>query len=50
MIRHAEGRRRTTVDSDDDYVNGHNPLFDLINSDPRCGIYLHVTSTKQKEE
>ena len=48
VIRRAEGRRRTVVDYDDDYVNDEYPLFGLINGAPRCGIALHVTPTKKR--
>ena len=48
MIRSAEGRRRTIVDSDDKTVNDKNPLFGRINGAPRFGISLHVTPTKKR--
>ena len=50
MIWCSEGRRRTVVDSDDDYVNDENPLFGQINGAPRCGIALHVTLTKKRSK
>ena len=43
MIQRVKLRRRTIVDSDDDYVDDKNPLFGRINGAPRCGIALHVT-------
>ena len=36
IIRHAEGRRRTIYESDDDYVDDKNTLFEWINGAPRC--------------
>ena len=50
MIRHAEGRRRTIVDYDDDYIDDENPLFGQINGAPRCVIALHVTPTKKRRK
>ena len=50
MIWRVEGRRRTIVDSDDDHVEDENPLFGRINGSPRCGIALHVTSTKKNRK
>ena len=47
MIRSAEQRRRTIVDSDDYDIDVENPLFGRINGAPRCGISLHVTTTKK---
>ena len=47
MMRSAEGRRRTIVDSDDKTVDNDNPLFGQINRAPICGITLHVTSTNK---
>ena len=46
MIRRAEGRRKTVVDSDDDYFNEKNSLFGRISGEPRSGIALHITTTK----
>ena len=48
MIQRSEGMRRIIVDSDDDYVDDENPLFGLINCAHRCGIYLHVNTTKKR--
>ena len=50
MIRSAEGRRRTIVDSDDETIFDDNPLFGRINGAPRCGIALHVTPTKKRRK
>ena len=50
MMRSAEGRRRTIVDSDDETFDDENPLFDQINSAPRFGIALHVTPTKKRRK
>ena len=50
MMRRTEGRRRIIVDSDDDYIDGENPLFVQINGAPSCGIYLHVTPTKKRRK
>ena len=47
MIRQAEGRRRTIVDSYDDYIDDKNPLFGRIDGDTRCGIYQHLTYTNK---
>ena len=47
MIWLAEGMRRTSVDSDDDYVDDKNPLFGRINGSPMCEISLHFTPTKK---
>ena len=41
MIRCEEERRRTIVDSNDDYADDKNPLFGRINGSPRCGIALN---------
>ena len=38
----------TTVDSDDDTVDGDNPLFGRINGAPRFRIALHVTPNKKR--
>ena len=48
MIRHAEGRRRTIVEYDDDYVDDQISLFVCINGAPRCGISIHDTLTNKK--
>ena len=48
IIRHAEGRMRIVVDSDDDYIDEENPLFGRINGAHRCVISLHVTPTKKR--
>ena len=48
MMRRAEGRRRTIVDSDDDNADDENPLFGRINGAPRCEISLRVNSTKKR--
>ena len=50
MIRCEEGRRRTFVDFNDNYVNNKKPLFGQINGAPRCGISLHATPTKTKKK
>ena len=50
MMRSAEGRRRNIVNSDDETFDDDNPLFDRINSAPRCGISLHVTPTKKRRK
>ena len=50
MMRRAEGRRRTIVVSEDDYVDNDNPLFGRINGAPRCGIALHVTPTTKRRK
>ena len=50
MIWSGEQRRRTIVDSDDYYIDDENPLFGQINSYPRCGIALHVTTTKKRRK
>ena len=50
MMRRAEGRRRTIVDSDDDYVDNDNPLFGRINGATICVISIHVTSTKKSRK
>ena len=47
MMRSAEGRRRTIVDSDDETFDDKKSLFGRINGSPRCGISLHVTPTKK---
>ena len=41
---------RTIVGSDDDCVDGENPLFYRINGDPGCVIALHVTPNKKKRK
>ena len=46
MMWSADGRRRTIVDSDDETFHYDNPVFGRINGAPICGIYLHVTTTK----
>ena len=50
MIRSAEGRIRTIVESDDETFDDDNPLFGRINGAPRCGISLHVTPTKKRNK
>ena len=50
IMRSAEGRRRTIVDSDNKTFDDKNPLFDRINGAPRCGISLHVTPTKKNRK
>ena len=50
MIWSAEYRRRTIVDSDDYYIDEENPLFGRINGAPRCGISLHVITTKKRRK
>ena len=50
MIRSAEGRRRTIVDSDDETFDDNNPLLGRINGAPICGIVLHVTPTKKRKK
>ena len=50
MIRRAEGKRRTIIDSDDDYLDEENPLFVHINGAPIRGIALHVTPTKKSRK
>ena len=48
MIRSAEDRKGTIVDSDDETFDDDNPLFGRINDAPICGIDIHVTPTKNK--
>ena len=50
MIRRTEGRIRIIVNSDDDYVDDNNQLFDRINGNPRCRISLHATPTKNRRK
>ena len=50
IIRHSEGRKRTIVDSDDNYVNDKNPLFGHINGAPSFVINLHFTPTKKRSK
>ena len=50
MIWIAEGRRRTTVDSDDETVDYDNQPFGRINGSPRCGISLHVFTTNKRRK
>ena len=50
MMRSAEGRRTTIVESEDKTFDNDNPLFGRINDDPRCGIALHVTPTKKRRK
>ena len=50
MIRSAEGRRRTIVDSGDKTIDDGNPLFGQINGAPRFGIALYVTPTKKSRK
>ena len=50
MIRSAEGRRRTIVDSNDETVDDNNSLFERINGYPRCVIALHVTPNKNRSK
>ena len=50
VIRRAEGRRRTVVDYDDDYINDEYPLFGLINGATRCGISLYATTNKKSRK
>ena len=50
MIRCAEGRRRKFFDSNDETADDNNSLFDRINGDPRCGISIHVTPTKNRSK
>ena len=50
MMRSAEGRRRTIVDSDDKTFDDDNPLFGQINRAPRFGIALHGNPTKKRRE
>ena len=47
MIWRAEEKRRTIVDSDDDYINEENPLFGWSIGSCICRIALHVTPTKK---
>ena len=46
IIRRADGRRSTFVDSYEDDVDDKNKLFVWINATPRCGIDLYVALTK----
>ena len=48
MMRSAEGRRRTIVNSDEKIFDDGNPLFVRINCDPRFGIALHVTPNNKR--
>ena len=48
VIRRAEGRSMTIVNSDNETVDCDNLLFGTINSAPRCGIDIHVTTTKKR--
>ena len=50
VMQSAEGRRINIVDSDDETFDYYNPLIGRINGDPRCGISLHVTPTKNKRK
>ena len=50
MMRSAEGRRRNSVDSDDENFDDGNPLFGRINGAPICGIYLHATLTNKSRK
>ena len=50
MVRRAEGRSRTLVDSEDKTVDDDNPLFFWINGSPRCGISLHLTPTNESRK
>ena len=43
-------RRRTIIGYDDYYTNNENPLFGRTNGAPRCGITLHVTTTKKRRK
>ena len=47
MMRGAEGRRRTIVDSDEETSDDYSPQFGRINYSPRLVIALHVTPTKK---
>ena len=46
MMRSADRRGRNIVDSDEKTFDDKHPMFGRINGDPRCGIALHVTPTK----
>ena len=48
MMRSAEGRRRTILDSDDETFDDDNPLFGCINGATICGISLHAKPTKKR--
>ena len=50
MMRSAEGRRKTIVDSDDETFDDDKPLFIRIKSATRCGVYLHVSLTKKRSK
>ena len=50
MIPRAEDRRRTIVDSDDDYDDNKNPLFGSINDPSRYEISLHVNPAEERSK
>ena len=50
MIRRAEGRMRTMVDSGDETVDDDNQIPGRINDATRCGIALHVRPTKKRRK
>ena len=50
MLRRVEGRRRKIIDCDDNCVANEDPLFGRINGAPICGIYLHITPTKNRRK
>ena len=50
MMRSAEGRRRTIVDSDGKTFDDENPLFGWINGAPRFVISIHVAPTNNRRK